>query len=69
MRYRLFQPPNGLRSGDAALSNGKRIVADTDAEKRAISPDAKRRPLQRQVGRPLVITCIYDNRIAFARKL
>ena len=32
------------------LINGNIIVADTDAEKRTISLDAKRRPLQARVG-------------------
>ncbi|KPV51258.1 hypothetical protein SE17_22250 [Kouleothrix aurantiaca] len=43
--------PNGLRFSGAAAINGNHIVAEIGAEKRTISLDAKRRPLQARVGR------------------
>ena len=42
--------PNELRFSGAAPIDGCHIVAETDAEKRPISLDAKRRPLQARVG-------------------
>jgi hypothetical protein len=39
-----------LRFSGAAPINGNSIVAETGAEKRPISLDAKRRPLQARVG-------------------
>ena len=48
--------PTGCALAAPPLIDGCTIVADTGAEKRPISLDAKRRPLQARVGRARLIT-------------
>jgi hypothetical protein len=51
---RLFDAgPTGCALAAPLLINGNHIVAETGAEKRTISLDEKRRPLQARVGREL----------------
>ena len=45
--------PTGCALAAPPLIDGNHIVAETDAKKRTISHDAKRRPLQARVGREL----------------
>ena len=49
-----MRSPNELRFSGAAPIDGCHIVAETDAEKRPISLDAQRRPLQARVGRQAI---------------
>ena len=60
--------PTGCALAAPPLIDGGHIVAETSAEKRTISLDAKRRPLQARVGLAfLVWRSLASNYAAFSR--